>query len=152
MMLINAKDGGFSEAPQNCREYFEDLIQLLLKYDNVLFPILGNEAPEGFQGFFDSPDDNSQVVRSITAQMLLVCSWRSMRDICLLFADMCVFLPLEGEKANLKKDSSSNFILSESQVSQIGDHMLFLLKNLVHRGVFEQVFVAFKTLATRLWK
>lgn len=59
------------------RTYFEKLIPLLLKFDEVLFPLLGNAAPEGFlPGLPDSSDENSQVVRSITAQMLLVCSWR----------------------------------------------------------------------------
>src|SRR4051812_280888 len=45
-------------------EYFKKLIQLLLRYDEVLFPPLGNEAPEGFLPELpDSKEDNSQVVR-----------------------------------------------------------------------------------------
>lgn len=70
-----------------------------------------------------------------------------MRDICLLFAEICGLLPLEGEKST----GNNQFILSFDQVSSIGYHMLYLMKNLVHRGVFEQVFVGFKTLASRLW-
>lgn len=74
-----------------------------------------------------------------------------MRDICLLFADMCTLFPLEGEKPT-KNRTNKEYILSFAQVSLIGEHMLSLMKNLVHRGVFEQVFVGFKVLATRLWE
>lgn len=147
-MIINEMDGkDLKEKRSEYSEFFGKLIQLLLKYDEILFPLLGNAAPEGFLPDLDLPDskeDNCHVVRSITAQMLLVCSWRSMRDICLLFADMCLLLPLQGEE--------EKSILSFEQVLEIGNHMLFLLKNLMHRGVFEQVFVGFKVLATRLWK
>lgn len=92
----------------------------------------------------DNEELKSVVVRSLNAQKLLVCSWRSMRDACLLMTEICSLCPLEGEK--------DYYILSFIQVEAIGNHLLFLLKNLMHRGVFEQVFVGFKQLATRLHK
>ena len=67
-----------------------------------------------------------------------------MKDICLLLTEMCFVLPLEGE--------ADQFILTYDQVVQIGDHLLFLLKNLMHRGVFEQVYIGFRQLAHRLFK
>jgi len=67
-----------------------------------------------------------------------------MKDICLLLTEMCVVLPLEGEV--------EEFILSYDQVVSIGDHLLYLLKNLMHRGVFEQVYIGFRQLAQRLFK
>jgi hypothetical protein len=67
-----------------------------------------------------------------------------MKDVSLLLAEMCTVLPLEGE--------TDEFILSFDQVVKIGDHLLYLLKNLMHRGVFEQTYIGFRLLAHRLYK
>jgi hypothetical protein len=152
-MIINSTDD-YLKNPELYQEYSKKLIDVFLKYDEFLFPVLGGPAPEGFlPGLPDSSEENTQVVRSLAAQMLLVCSWRSMRDICLTLADMCVLFPLEGEVRNPKKTYiTSTYILSYDQVSVIGDHMLYLMRNLMHRGVFEQIFLGFKTIAMRLWK
>jgi len=95
-------------------------------------------------GLPDSEPENSHVVRSMNAQRLLVCSWRSMRDICLLLSEVIGVVAVEGE--------SSENVMTFDQVKTIGDHLLFLLKNVMHRGVFEQVFTGFKQLAHRLFK
>jgi len=152
-MILNSTDD-FCKKPEPYKVFIAKLLDLYLKFDEVLFPVLGAPAPEGFlPGLPDSSEENTLVIRSLAAQMLLVCSWRSMRDIGLTLADMCVLFPLEGEKQNSKKCSPCNgYILSFDQVSQIGEHLLYLMRNLMHRGVFEQIFLGFKTLSTRLWK
>lgn len=129
--------------------YVERLLKLCFKIDDTLFPVLGSAAPEGFlPGLQDSAPENKQVVRSLAAQMLLVCAWRTMKEVCLLMSDMCSLFQMEGENSS----ESANYILTVNQVSEIGDHLLFLLKNLMHRGVFEQVFVGFKQVSNRLWR
>jgi len=67
-----------------------------------------------------------------------------MRDICMLLSELCGVLSIEGER--------THFVWTFEEVKGIGDHLLFLLKNVMHRGVFEQVFTGFKQLAYRLFK
>lgn len=159
MILGNTTEYREAEKSIKYREYVGRLLKLSFTIDETLFPVLGNAAPEGF--ILDGPvPENKQIVRSLAAQMLLVCAWRSMKEICLMMSDMCCWFVMEGE-SNLPSTknfslemniTNINHILTFDQVSAIGDHLLYLLKNLMHRGVFEQVFVGFKLLATRLWK
>jgi len=102
-----------------------------------------------YPGIPSSTAENKAVIRSIAAQTLLVCSWRSMKDTCLMLVELACRLPLEGEESNLP---NRLYVLSVQQLSSIGDHFLDLLKTLMHRGVFEQIFGAFKTFANRLFR
>ncbi|ODN04552.1 Thyroid adenoma-associated protein [Orchesella cincta] len=142
------------------RSYVEKLLKLCFKIDDALFPVLGSAAPEGFLPKQTESSDKNKHIRSLASQMLLVCAWRTMKEISLLMSDMCSLFIMEGELAaisELRKDGteptpSAHYLLTFEQVFNIGDHLLYLLKNLVHRGVFEQVFVGFKIIANRLWK
>ncbi|CAL8123751.1 unnamed protein product [Orchesella dallaii] len=150
------------ENSEKYRSYVEKLVSLCFKIDDVMFPVLGSAAPEGFLPTQqeNSSDKKKQVVRSLASQMLLVCAWRTMKEISLLMSDMCSLFIMEGELASIseyRKDgneptASLHYLLTFEQVCSIGDHLLYLLKNLIHRGVFEQVYVGFKIIATRLWK
>ena len=43
---------------------------------------------------------DSENIKSVTPQMLLVCCWRTMKEISLFFGNLIRFLPIEHETAN----------------------------------------------------
>jgi hypothetical protein len=53
---------------------------------------------------------NSEYIKSVTPQMLLVCCWRTMKEISLFFGDIVSQLPIEHES------SDQVFVLSQEQV------------------------------------
>ncbi|GLV43317.1 THADA [Carabus blaptoides fortunei] len=75
---------------------------------------------------------------TITAQMLLVCAWRSVKKLSLPLGEM--FLRLDVQS-----------LIREEQVQQIGEHFSVLLTETKHGGAFEQAYVGFAKLCLRLW-
>ncbi|XP_063365193.1 tRNA (32-2'-O)-methyltransferase regulator THADA [Cydia amplana] len=82
--------------------------------------------------------------RAVTAQMLLLCAWRSVKETSLLLGSIVSRLCLEGE--------SPSWTLSAKQVEGIGEHLIMLLSTVKHRGAFERAYVGFTLLLGRLWK
>lgn len=56
---------------------------------------------------------NSDLIKNVTPQMLLVCCWRSMKEISLFFGDLVRFLPIQHEASS----SEGSYLLSSDQVS-----------------------------------
>ncbi|CAG7836609.1 unnamed protein product [Allacma fusca] len=96
------KSGSYPFSFDILQEYVTRLLKVCLKLDDILFPVLGDAAPEGFLPDLNENSDitpeNSKIVRSLNAQMLLVSSWRTMKEICILLTELCVNFPLEGEQ------------------------------------------------------
>ncbi|KAL1138521.1 hypothetical protein AAG570_008584 [Ranatra chinensis] len=76
--------------------------------------------------------------------MVLLCSWRTVKDVSLLLGELTERAPISGEGANS--------LLTQNQVIAIGDHLTTLLAETKHRGAFEQAYVGFCKLASRLWR
>jgi hypothetical protein len=56
----------------------------------------------------------TEYLKSVTPQMLLVCCWRTMKEISLFFGDLVKILPIEFESTLDDK----SFILSSTQVKK----------------------------------
>lgn len=87
--------------------------------------------------------NNSSPPVKATAQMVLLCSWRSVKEVSLLLgklSDCCPILP------------DCDGLLNEEQILAIGVHLTTLLEETKHRGAFEQAYVGFSLLASRLWR
>lgn len=94
-------------------------------------PIVANLSPEGY-----IPDGNDILDQSSTSQKILVYSWKTMKEIMLLFAEI-VDQTIQLEKQNL---------LPESDIQKIGDFFIDVFIQTKHRGVFEQAHVAFSSI------
>lgn len=91
----------------------------------------------------DSNTSSDTQCPKVTAQMVLLCSWRTVKEVSLLLgeiSDRCPILP------------DTHGLLSEDQVVAIGVHLTTLLEETKHRGAFEQAYVGFTLLASRLWR
>uniref|UniRef100_A0A8C0LNL0 tRNA (32-2'-O)-methyltransferase regulator THADA n=1 Tax=Canis lupus dingo TaxID=286419 RepID=A0A8C0LNL0_CANLU len=89
---------------------------------------------------FDLEDLNVSKERKtcdVTAQMVLVCCWRSMKEVALLLGTLCQLLPMQSVP------ESSNGLLTEEQVKEIGDYFKQHLLQSRHRGAFELAYTGF---------
>ncbi|XP_053167596.1 thyroid adenoma-associated protein isoform X5 [Hemicordylus capensis] len=73
----------------------------------------------------------------VTAQMVLICCWRSMKEISLLLGKLCQLLPLQ----NLS--GCSDALITVEQVQDIGEYFKYHLLKSRHRGAFELAYAGF---------
>ncbi|XP_028620946.1 thyroid adenoma-associated protein [Grammomys surdaster] len=73
----------------------------------------------------------------VTAQMVLACCWRSMKEVALLLGTLCQLLPVQPVP------ESSNGVLTVQQVKEIGDYFKQHLLQSRHRGAFELAYTGF---------
>ncbi|GAB1301371.1 Thyroid adenoma-associated protein homolog [Apodemus speciosus] len=73
----------------------------------------------------------------VTAQMVLACCWRSMKEVALLLGTLCQLLPMQPVP------ESSDGLLTVQQVKEIGDYFKQQLLQSRHRGAFELAYTGF---------
>ncbi|KAL1782981.1 thyroid adenoma-associated protein isoform X1 [Sigmodon hispidus] len=73
----------------------------------------------------------------VTAQMVLVCCWRSMKEVALLLGTLCQLLPMQPVP------ESSRALLTVQQVKEIGAYFKQHLLQSRHRGAFELAYTGF---------
>ncbi|NXM33367.1 THADA protein, partial [Oxyruncus cristatus] len=80
----------------------------------------------------------------VTAQMVLVCCWRSMKEVSLLLGTLCKLLPSQTTS------EASNGLITIEQVKNIGDYFKHHLLQSRHRGAFELAYAGFVQLTEML--
>uniref|UniRef100_A0A8C3KVV4 tRNA (32-2'-O)-methyltransferase regulator THADA n=1 Tax=Calidris pygmaea TaxID=425635 RepID=A0A8C3KVV4_9CHAR len=80
----------------------------------------------------------------VTAQMVLVCCWRSMKEVSLLLGTLCKLLPSQATS------EPSNALITVEQVKNIGDYFKHHLLQSRHRGAFELAYAGFVQLTEML--
>ncbi|XP_063979091.1 tRNA (32-2'-O)-methyltransferase regulator THADA [Diachasmimorpha longicaudata] len=125
-----------------------DLIDLCLSLNKSVSQIVNNSSPEGhFPMDLDDKHVNGDLDDmevAVTPQMVLLCSWRTVKEVSLLFGYLSEKSPIE--------EGGRMGLLSMEQIVEIGDHLVTLLCETKHRGAFEQAHVGFEQLCKRLWR
>ncbi|NWR67063.1 THADA protein, partial [Bucorvus abyssinicus] len=80
----------------------------------------------------------------VTAQMVLVCCWRSMKEVSLLLGTLCKLLPSQTTS------EPSDGLITAEQVKNIGDYFKHHLLQSRHRGAFELAYAGFVQLTEML--
>ncbi|XP_035256755.1 thyroid adenoma-associated protein [Anguilla anguilla] len=80
----------------------------------------------------------------VTAQMVLVCCWRSMKEVSMLLGQVCQDMPLQTREA------CRDGIITEGQVEGVGRYFRQQLLQSRHRGAFELAYVGFVRLTDML--
>ena len=93
--------------------------------NNVIASVLNCDSPEGF--LLESSD------QEVSAQILLLCAWRTSKEISLLVGEICHHAPV-------------------SLLSQMSQFFTQQLAEIKHRGAFEQAFIGFCSLCSTMWK
>lgn len=83
----------------------------------------------------------------VTAQMVLVCCWRSMKEVAMLLGQLCQSLPLHYTNDNLHTHPG---LITETQVEGVGLYFRQQLLQSRHRGAFELAYVGFVRLTDML--
>ncbi|KAJ8014230.1 hypothetical protein DPEC_G00038090 [Dallia pectoralis] len=74
----------------------------------------------------------------VTAQMVLVCCWRTMKEVSMLLGQVCQSLPLQ--RTHTPTDQA---LITEEQVEGVGLYFRQQLLQSRHRGAFELAYVGF---------
>ncbi|XP_075605249.1 tRNA (32-2'-O)-methyltransferase regulator THADA isoform X3 [Balearica regulorum gibbericeps] len=80
----------------------------------------------------------------VTAQMVLVCCWRSMKEVSLLLGTLCKLLPSQAAP------EPSGGLITVEQVKNIGEYFKHHLLQSRHRGAFELAYAGFVQLTGML--
>ncbi|XP_067385468.1 thyroid adenoma-associated protein isoform X2 [Channa argus] len=83
----------------------------------------------------------------VTAQMVLVCCWRSMKEVAMLLGQLCQRLPLHYISDNTNTHPG---LITEEQVEGVGLYFRQQLLQSRHRGAFELAYVGFVRLTDML--
>ncbi|CAG9583436.1 unnamed protein product [Danaus chrysippus] len=110
----------------------ESLVSVCVSVCACTAPVLNSAAPEGHMPHADGGKIRLEDGSEVTAQMVLLCAWRSVKEVSwilsLIVSKMSSCMEV-GRKVSL--------------VENIGDTFLQLLTDTKHRGAFEQVYVGF---------
>lgn len=110
----------------------------------------------------DMPSDESTMVDVISAtvddtsklettpQMILLCSWRTIKEISLILGDIASRSPITDGTSSSAADDGEG-LLTCQQILGIGNQFIELLSETTHRGAFEQAYIGFSKICLRLW-
>lgn len=142
-LLDDIPKGTYKKIPQfsiketpRWRSFFEKVLTLCSEASQIVAPIVNNSSPEGFL-----PEDSTMFEGNedqVTSQMVLLCGWRTIKEVSLLLGEIC------------EKTPQLSNLISEEEVLQIGENFTKILLESKHRGAFEVSSVAFSKLCTRL--
>ncbi|XP_034943611.1 thyroid adenoma-associated protein homolog [Chelonus insularis] len=134
----------------DCQNIITDIIDTCLYLNKAVSSVVNNSSPEGHfpmdmnKKYLNITEDLSEI-NKVTPQMVLICSWRTVKETSLLFGHLMIKLPI------INNDLDKGLLTNE-HILKIGDHLVTLLCETKHRGAFEQAHVGFEQLCSRLWK
>ncbi|XP_015218624.2 thyroid adenoma-associated protein isoform X1 [Lepisosteus oculatus] len=110
---------------------------------------LGNSEPEQGGGSLEQAHaagatGGGEEQYRVTAQMVLVCCWRTMKEVSMLLGMLCQNLPLQTEAPPREG------LITEQQVEGVGRYFRQQLLQSRHRGAFELAYVGFVKLTDML--
>ncbi|XP_022790978.1 thyroid adenoma-associated protein homolog isoform X3 [Stylophora pistillata] len=131
-----------------------NLIEECICTADIVSPVVTSSSPEGFM-IYDSGDSVNQIpqqsvleeshIKAPASQILLVCCWRTMKEVALLLGELV-------ENAPLYLENSKHGLIPKKQMCNIGDFFTKVLLTSKHRGAFELAYTGFVKLCTVLWR
>ncbi|XP_058465924.1 thyroid adenoma-associated protein homolog isoform X2 [Malaya genurostris] len=152
-------------------KFISDLVYTCCELIRVVSVVVNNSSPEGhltneFKAIdmhiidedveMQSDDDDAEEISSstrTTPQMLLLCSWRTVKEVSLILGNIVFKTTIVRSQTEVDNANQSDSIglLNCDQIMQIGSLFTQLLSETKHRGAFEQAYVGFSKLCIRLW-
>ncbi|NXL65774.1 THADA protein, partial [Chordeiles acutipennis] len=127
--------------PQDTNDYFMQA-KILKEHCNVESEKLADHRP--MENICTEIRGKERQTCDVTAQMVLVCCWRSMKEVSLLLGTLCKLLPSQAAS------ESSDGLITVEQVKNIGDYFKHHLLQSRHRGAFELAYAGFVQLTEML--
>lgn len=113
----------------------------------LVAPIVNSSSPEGHFPAAEMGDDEDNIISNAetTPQMVLLCAWRTVKEVSLLLGDLALTAPL-------LRNSDHDGLISVAELLDVGQLFQDMLAEIKHRGAFEQAYVGFSKLCVRLWR
>ncbi|XP_074753207.1 tRNA (32-2'-O)-methyltransferase regulator THADA [Athene noctua] len=127
--------------PQDTNDYFMQT-KILKEYCEVEPEKLSEHRP--VENICTEMRGKERQTCDVTAQMVLVCCWRSMKEVSLLLGTLCKLLPSHATS------EPSDGLITVEQVKNIGDYFKHHLLQSRHRGAFELAYAGFVQLTEML--
>ncbi|XP_014806547.1 PREDICTED: thyroid adenoma-associated protein isoform X2 [Calidris pugnax] len=127
--------------PQDTNDYFMQA-KLLKEHCKVESGKLADHRP--MENICTEVKGKERQTCDVTAQMVLVCCWRSMKEVSLLLGTLCKLLPSQATS------EPSDGLITVEQVKNIGDYFKHHLLQSRHRGAFELAYAGFVQLTEML--
>ncbi|KAK4300245.1 hypothetical protein Pmani_027544 [Petrolisthes manimaculis] len=173
MLLANIPEQELEKYINLWIELVQEVLTVCFTISEIVAPVVRNSSPEGhlpmdlnpesleslraalqeslgvqqFQGDVsltqNSGLDELVKAQAVSAQMLLLCAWRCVKEVSLILGNLLQDMPLFP---------SPYAMLSVTNVRNIGQYFLTQLFETKHRGAFEQSYVGFGRVCERLWK
>nr|XP_036846718.1 thyroid adenoma-associated protein isoform X3 [Manis javanica] len=121
--------------PRDTNDYFNQA-KILKERDSFDLKDL-NASVRSIDTSAESKGSKEGKTCDVTAQMVLVCCWRSMKEVALLLGTLCQLLPMQSAP------ESPDGLLTVEQVKEIGDYFKHHLLQSRHRGAFELAYTGF---------
>ncbi|XP_075352416.1 tRNA (32-2'-O)-methyltransferase regulator THADA isoform X2 [Mycteria americana] len=127
--------------PQDTNDYFMQA-KILKEHCKVESEKLADHRP--MENVCTEMRGKERQTCDVTAQMVLVCCWRSMKEVSLLLGTLCKLLPSQATS------EPSDGLITVEQVKNIGDYFKHHLLQSRHRGAFELAYAGFVQLTEML--
>lgn len=124
--------------PRDTNDFFTSTRELESEQSEEQAQTQNNQAP--------SLETGGESYR-VTAQMVLVCCWRSMKEVSMLLGQLCQSLPLDFTDHSGVRHTG---LITEEQVEGVGLYFRQQLLQSRHRGAFELAYVGFVRLTDML--
>lgn len=151
--LIMGLDYAAISADEKWTNLVGKLLQASFNIIKIVSPVVNSSSPEGHlpmdfnagvQYFQQSTNANTN---KMTSQRVLLCAWRSVKEVSLLLAEIVSSFVI------LEESFMSRFgNITQADVMTIGNIYTTLLTETKHRGAFEQAYVGYTKLLHRLWR
>ena len=134
------------------KNWFIQVIEIMMEASNIVSGVVNNDSPEGHlpmdftsvSGSDSDENDMSSGNRS-SSQKLLLCAWRTSKDVSLLLGDLCA---LYNKQLELLGGDKSLLIKVTRKLAYFFSAILSEIK---HRGAFEQAYIGFCQVCSVLW-
>ncbi|ESO99953.1 hypothetical protein LOTGIDRAFT_112768, partial [Lottia gigantea] len=161
---IKLKSCSNSSSWKHC---FKNLVKVCLEVAEIVSPVVQDSSPEGnvpaeairgpglnFDAIAQTDEDRdlmleaekSEKTVTLMPEYLVVCCWRSIKEVSLLLGEICLKVSIENEIHN------EQGLLSFDQIQDVGSYFITQLLQSKHRGAFELAYAGFVMLTERLWK
>ncbi|XP_055880801.1 thyroid adenoma-associated protein homolog [Biomphalaria glabrata] len=151
------------------KNFILHLIQSCQNLAKIVSPVVQNSSPEGnmpenvlnsstldMSDLFniesigpvlsESTVKESQILVESMPEYLVVCCWRSIKEVSLTLGKLCLQVPV-----NLITEHETLSLLTFDQVKMIGDYFSEQLLESIHRGAFELAYAGFQLMCQMLW-